>query len=445
MNITRFPAGVRALTGVVSLLLAAGAAHAATALGGDEKANADGSIPAWNGGLKDLQPGFARGKHHPDPFAAEKPILRIDKTNVGQHAERLSAGLEALIANYPNYYVNVYPSHRTAAFPQSVYDATKQNGGGGKCKMVGESAGVQGCAGPGFPFPEPTTGAQAIWNHKLKYKGLNAALYNIQTPVTASGAYTMVELREQFLNPYAKPGNTSDNINDIAFFFKQDVLSPARLAGQVLIVHESLNDDRTARQAWVYNPGQRRVRRAPNIAYDNPGTASDGLRTNDMYDMFNGAMNRYDWKLEGKQEMYVPYNSYKAKLARLKDLVKPNHLNPDLLRYELHRVWVVEATLKAGSRHINPRRTFFIDEDSWQILQVDHYDGTGKIWRYSEALPIQYYEVPLMWTGADIHYDLKSGRYLGMFLDNERTPRDFAGTSTPANYSPQGLRTSGVR
>jgi hypothetical protein len=163
--------------------------------------------------------------------------------------------------------------------------------------------------------------------------------------------------------------------------------------------------------------------------------------------MFNGAMDRFNWKLVGKQEMYVPYNSYKAHSGntKVKDLIRPNHLNPTLLRYELHRVWVVDATLKAGSRHINSRRTFYVDEDSWQILMVDHYDGQGKLWRYSEAASINYYEVPVFWATVETHHDLKSGRYISGLLDNEDKPFDFGFQSAPSDYTPQNLRNQGIR
>ena len=225
------------------------------------------------------------------------------------------------------------------------------------------------------------------------------------------------------------------------------VESPARLAGQVLLVHETLNQAKQPRQAWVYNPGQRRVRRAPNVAYDNPGTASDGLRTNDMTDMFNGALDRFDWKLVGKKEMYVPYNSYKAHSDKVDydDLIKPGHLNPNYLRYELHRVWVVDATLKPGKRHINARRTFYVDEDSWQILVIDHYDRRGNIWRYSEAPSITYYDVPLFWSTLETHHDMQSGRYIVTGLDNKEPMYDFGYQTTPEKFSPQALRTRGVR
>ena len=179
------------------------------------------------------------------------------------------------------------------------------------CKLIADGEGIQNCA-EGFPFPIPNNAYEAIWNHKLKYKGLSVRSFSNQAAATAGGAYTLIRLQEEILGLYYKPGNTSETINNTLLYFKQEVLGPARLAGGVLLVHETLNAKAAPRQAWVYNPGQRRVRRAPNVAYDNPGTASDGLRTNDMTDMFNGAMDRFSWTLVGKKEMYIPYNDYKA-------------------------------------------------------------------------------------------------------------------------------------
>ncbi|MEO6064503.1 MAG: DUF1329 domain-containing protein [Lysobacterales bacterium] len=415
-----------------------------TPMGGEKAGNADNSIPAWDGGITKPPPGYRAGAFHVDPFAADRSTLTITPANYKQHAERLSPGLQAMFARYGTFKMIVYPTRRSASFPARTYEYTKRNAT--SCKLVANGDGVENCA-EGVPFPVVNDGYEAIWNHKLKYKGVSVVSYSNQAPVTASGAFNLVKLREEVLGLYYKQGNTTENINNILLYFKQEVVSPARLAGQVLLVHETLNAKAAPRQAWVYNPGQRRVRRAPNVAYDNPGTAADGLRTNDMTDMFNGAMDRFDWKLVGKKEMYIPYNSYQAKAGgtKVRDLIRPGHLNPAKLRYELHRVWVVEAKLKPGKRHINSRRTFYLDEDSWQIVQIDHYDSQGAMWRYSEAAPINFYQVPTVWTTLETHHDIKSGRYITQLLDNEDKTRDFGHLSTPANYSPQALRTQGVR
>jgi hypothetical protein len=230
-------------------------------------------------------------------------------------------------------------------------------------------------------------------------------------------------------------------------YFFQEIESPARLAGNILLVHETLNQTELPRQAWIYNPGQRRVRRAPNVAYDNPGTGSDGLRTNDMTDMFNGAMDRFDWKIVEKREMLVPYNSYGAHAEGItnEEFVMPGHLNPALMRYEMHRVWVVDATLKDGVRHINARRTFYLDEDSYQIVLIDHYDGRGQLWRASECHTVNYYEVPTLWSTIEAHYDLQSGRYVAQGFDNTMNVNTFNVELNPGQFTPQALRTRGRR
>ena len=174
---------------------------------------------------------------------------------------------------------------------------------------------------------------------------------------------------------------TEEELDNVIIFFKEKTVAPARLAGRVLLVHETLDQEKENRKAWVYNPGQRRVRRAPNVAFDNPRSGSDGLMTSDQYDMYNGSPQRYNWELVGKREMYVPYNAYKVHSDKLKykDYIKPLHADPEYLRYELHRVWVVEATLKEGMRHQYKRRTFYIDEDSWQIVVGRYLRQPGRV------------------------------------------------------------------
>ena len=416
-----------------------------TPVGAETAGNKDGTIPAWTGGITKPPAGYRAGMFHPDPFAADKPLFAITPQNAKDYAAKLTPGQVAMFEKYKTFKMNIYPTRRSASFSQEVYNATKANAT--SAKLVANGEGVQG-ASLGFPFPIPQNGFEPVWNHKLKYKSTGGMRYANQVAPTATGAYTPIRIEEEFLGLYYRKGATTENINNILLYFFQEVVSPARLAGNVLLVHETLNASAAPRQAWIYNPGQRRVRRAPNVAYDNPGTATDGLRTNDMTDMFNGAMDRFEWKLVGKKEMFVPYNAYKAhsNTVKLKDLVRPGHLNPELLRYELHRVWVVDATLKKGMRHINSRRTFYLDEDSYQIVAIDHYDGRGRLWRYSEAPSINYYEVPTFWATVETHHDLQSGRYISGLLDNEeKNTVDFGFRTAPENFSPQSLRQRGIR
>ena len=416
-----------------------------TPMGSERAGNADGTIPEWTGGITTPPAGYKPGDHHPDPFPDDQPLFRITGANYEQYADQLSVGQKSTLAKYPDtYFMDVYPSRRSASFPEHIYAMTIKNGSTAKLAENGE--GVLEAA-EGFPFPFPENPYELMWNHKLKYKGIGGVRYNTQIAPTAEGKFTVTLIREEFLGLYYQRGVTVEDINNVLLYFFQAVESPARLAGNILLVHETLNQIELPRQAWVYNPGQRRVRRAPNVAYDNPGTASDGLRTNDMTDMFNGAMDRFDWTMLGKREMYIPYNSYGAHAEGITydEFIQPGHLNPDLMRYELHRVWVIEATLKEGMRHINAKRTYYLDEDSYQIVLIDHYDGRGQLWRASEAHSINYYDVPTIWSTIEAHYDLQSGRYVAQGFDNTTVVNTFYVEMQASQYTPQALRTRGRR
>jgi hypothetical protein len=415
-----------------------------TPLGAEKAGNAAGTIPAWDGGITKPPAGYVAGRHYVDPFAADKPLFTITGQNAGQYGANLTEGHKAMLKTYGTFKMHVYPTRRSASAPQRIYDATARNTT--RAKLVNNGNGVDGAVSAP-PFPMPKTGQEVIWNHLLRYRGDTAARWVMQATPTRGGQFTPVTFDEETMFVYSLPNMTAESIANRILLFKQTVTSPARLAGGILLVHETMDQVKKPRDAWLYNPGQRRVRRAPQVAYDNPGTASDNMRTTDQLDMFNGAPDRYDWKLVGKREMYVPYNSYKLQSASLKykDIITPLHLNPEHLRYELHRVWVVEATLKSGERHVYKKRVFYIDEDSWSALVVDQYDNRDQLWRVSEGHVINFYDVPTLWTAAESHTDLQAGRYLVMGLYNESRPHDFKLKRAEANFTADALRQEGVR
>jgi hypothetical protein len=299
-----------------------------------------------------------------------------------------------------------------------------------------------------IPFPIPKDGLEAIWNHITRYRGGSVKRLVAQATPQANGSYSLVYFQDEFTFRGALAGVDSSKESNVLFYFKQRVTAPSRLAGNVLLVHETLNQVKEPRLAWLYNAGQRRVRRAPQVSYDGPGTAADGLRTSDNFDLFNGAPDRYDWKLNGKKEIYIPYNSYRLDSPKLKyaDVIKAGHINQDLTRYELHRVWHVTATLKEGERHIYAKRDFFLDEDTWQAAQIDHYDGRGTLWRVAEAHAQYYYDKKVPWYSVETLYDLLSGRYLALGMKNEeKTSYVFDYPAKESDYTPAALRQSGVR
>jgi Protein of unknown function (DUF1329) len=420
-----------------------------TPLGGERAGNKAGTIPAWDGGLSSAAkagfPNYRSGTANPDPYANDKPLYTITRANMGQYAAVLTEGHKRLLQQYADYKLVVYPTHRSAAAPQRIYDATKRVAATAQLAPGGN--GVLN-AGEGIPFPIPKEGIEVFWNHVLRYRG-DAIGRNIgQAPVTASGDYTMVKFKDETMVAYSAPGAKSENLDNIIAYFIQETTSPARLAGEILLVHETLDQAKENRKAWIYNPGQRRVRRAPDVAYDNPGTNSDNLRTSDQFDIYNGSPQRYNWKLVGKREMLVPYNSYKlhSNTVKYNDILKKNHINQDLARYELHRVWVVDSTLKAGTSHLYKRRTLYVDEDSWQILAVDCYDSRDQLYRVQEGHVINYYDVPTLWTALELVMDLSNGRYLALGLDNEeQRSRDFSIKRSTADYQPSSLQRRGVR
>ena len=414
-----------------------------TPIGAERAGNEAGTIPAWTGGLTDLPAGYVEGEPLVDPFPDEQPLFTITAQNYQEYEDNLSPGQIALLKRYPDTFrMPVYKTHRTALYPEHLYEEFKQD-----ALTAATTDGGNGLANVDsyLPFPIPKSGIEVIWNHVLRFRGGSVKRTYTQIPVQSSGAFSPVVFEDQltFANYMAE---SPDNR---LFYYKQAIKAPARLEGDVLLVHENINQVKEPRAAWVYNAGQRRVRRAPDVAYDGPGTASDGLRTADDLDLYNGAPDRYDWKLLGKKELYVPYNAFRLldKSKKYKDVVLQGHLNPDYLRYELHRVWVVEATLKPGQRHIYARRTYYVDEDTWQISVGDLYDGRGEMWRVREAHNVLHYQVQVPWYAAETSHDLISGRHLPIGLDNEISGYQYHWDHkvSEREYTPAALRRAGRR
>ncbi|NQZ28512.1 MAG: DUF1329 domain-containing protein [Colwellia sp.] len=418
-----------------------------TPVGATRAANKDGSIPEWKGGITKAPAGYTVGDHHIDPFPNDKIQFTITASNVAEYKGLLTPGQIKLFETYPDTYkMNIYQTRRSASYPEHVYQAVRTNAS--RAELVKEGNGIQGAA-VGIPFPMPANGLEAIWNHTLRYRGESVTRSAGQAAPTASGNFTYIGLKETLLLPYSVKGASPEELENtnILFKFKQKVTEPARLAGTALLVHETMDQVKTPRQAWTYNTGQRRVRRAPNVAYDAPGTAADGLRTTDDFDMYNGAPNRYNWTLKGKQELLIPYNDYRLHSDELKyeDIIQPGHINPDLVRYEKHRVWVVEANLKENTRHIYKKRVFYIDEDSWQIAVTDIYDNRDELYRVAVAHAINYYDVPTLWSTLDVYHDLQSRRYIAIGLDNETKMYDFSTKLNERDFTPAALRREGRR
>jgi hypothetical protein len=441
--------------GGLLLVLAAGAAAAKTTtenaarlgqsltpIGAERAASKDGTIPEWIGGMTKLGPmfdGYKPGAYYPDPFPEDQPLYKITHANYKQYADKLPAGSANLLSRYADYSLSVYPTRRPALFPDAIYAATAKNAT--LATIVGDNGLTDSRLG--FPFPIPQNGAEVIWNHKVRYRGdsvvLNGALFVVDT----KGKFQRNEFMQQVEFAYGnvrKPGAVGDNM--ILKLLRKDV-SPPRLAGSMTLIHEKLDG---SRDAWQYNPGANRIRQAPIVAFDNPIAGADGLQNVDQADMFNGSMARYSWKLLGKKEMVIGYNAYRMVRPELKyaDIIRPRHLNPAHPRYELHRVWIVEATLKPGQGNVFKKRVMYVDEDSWTIAAVDLYDSRDVLWRYQEGFILPLVIDQAVVAAPSITYDLPSGRYVVNNLPNEQGfIAKFGQTFAPGFFTPQNLQKMG--
>ena len=419
-----------------------------TPLGAEMAGNADGSIPAWTGGLSTSAGAVDAKGFLADPFANEQPLFTITAANAAQYQDKLSAGQMAMFKRYADSYkIPVYPTHRSVALPDEIYAAAKRSAL--NTTTVDGGNGLQNFSDSRYyAFPIPKNGVEVVWNHITRYRGGNVRRWITQATPQTNGSYSLVKFEDEVAFPSDMPDIDPAKAANVLLYFKQRVTAPSRLAGNVLLVHETIDQVKEPRLAWIYNAGQRRVRRAPQVAYDGPGTASDGMRTADNFDLFSGAPDRYDWKLVGKKEMYIPYNSFKLDSPSLKydEVIKAGHINQDLTRYELHRVWEVEATLKSGERHIYAKRHLYFDEDSWQLALVDHYDGRGQLWRVAEGHAQNYYNHQVPSYTLEALYDIVAGRYLALGMKNEeKSAYAFGFEASGADYTPAALRSSGVR
>ncbi|MEH6345733.1 MAG: DUF1329 domain-containing protein [Bermanella sp.] len=413
-----------------------------TPMGAQVAANTTGSIPSYTGGLS----ADINADPFVDVFSQEKPLFTITAENVANYQDNLSDGQKALFKKYPDTYkMPIYKSHRTAAYPQETYAKAKKNAvttelvdGGTGLSQFDETV----------PFAIPQNGLEVIWNHVSRFRGGSVERNTAQVTVQRDGNFTPIKTRSNFTMPqYLQDGFDKNSDDNILFYYVSKVKSPARFTGNVFLVHETIDQIKQPRMAWTYNSGQRRVRRAPQVAYDAPAQASEGLKTTDQIDMFNGAPDRYDWNLVGKKEIYIPYNSYKLadKNVKYKDIVKAGHINQDYSRYELHRVWQVEATLKEDARHIYSKRTFYVDEDSWQIALADHYDNRNQLWRSAEGHSLQFVNANAPWYASITYYDLMSGRYAVELNNEERDAFKFRNKITRKSFTAAAIRRMGKR
>ncbi len=434
----------------------AGAQSDLTPIGATRAGNKEGTIPAWEGVDQPL-PGWSYGKVRGDfwKYKDEKPILVIDASNVDKYADNLTAGQINMLKTFKGYTMPVYPSHRNCGFPDQVVNNTKAEGG--KAKIAADGWSLENAILPGVPFPAPKSGIEAIWNHLIHYSGLAAdypAGFTYVSPAPGSDKGIRVGWNQLLVYPWGdKEGahDTKSNAGlEVGVYYTYN--TPAALAGQAIVQRYYFGADT---ETFYYFPGQRRVRRLPAYAYDAPLIGFENQYPADMSFIFIGNPDRFDWKLVGKKEIYVPYNNFKTAnfKANWDDMAKPGFVSADFRRYELHRVYEVIGTVKAGVRHSAPKKTVYLDEDTWNAVVGDDYDAQGKLWKSKETGVRPFWEVNSCNSAVQWNfYDFSSGRYvvdntvvgtgkdLRVFSDSSQDPR-----LKPSYFTAETLRANSER
>lgn len=418
-----------------------------TCVGAEKAGNKDGSIPEWSGKWLGTPPGVAfkgPGNPYPDPYASEKPLYTVTAQNMAQYADKLSDGQKAMLQKYPqSFKIPVYPSHRDFRLPERVCNATKENAT--TAEMVDGNLGIKAVRGT-VPFPIPKNGDELLLNLTYPPRVFQENAYYDQAVVYPNGNLAWGRNYYRILNPATDP-KTPKATEGVVAYANVKTLLPERNKGEVIVSYDTFNVKTGPRTAWQYNPGTRRVRQLPAFGFDMP-FGPGGFRTIDDDRLFNGSPERYNWKMVGKREMLVPYNAYRLDDTKLKyaDLLKPNHVNPDHTRYELHRVWVLEATLKEGFRHQYAKRVLYIDEDTWQAIMADNYDAHGQLWRVAMLNIAYFYDAQQFGARVALYHDLVSGAYMADRLINEAEKQPLygeAGGLTSDMFTPEFARSEG--
>jgi hypothetical protein len=416
-----------------------------TPFGAEKAGNKDGTIPAWTGGYTTPIPGDKPGGRRGDPFKDEKPLFSITSKNVDQYADKLTDGVKGLFKKYPDTYrIDVYKTHRTAAAPQWVYDNTFKNAT--KAKIVNN---VPHGAYGGIPFPIPKNGEEVMWNHILRWGGEAVKYVGNWYVISADGRAVLVSdtVDEQQFPYYYKDGNADafDKGDGNHWFVRITTVAPSIRKGEALLAHENVDANKLS--TWVYMTGQRRVRKLPNACCDAPTPAASGVMSFDEIYTWTGRLERFDWKLVGKKEIYVPYNNNKFIQPKTdEEVLGKHHYNPDHMRWELHRVWVVDASLKAGQRHQAPKSRYYCDEDTWICVLGDRWDANGQLWKTLWTQTVVTPDLPGLIVGGFGFNDLLAGTgFAGEVMASKSSQIAFQPRKAESFFSPDALAGDSLR
>ena len=448
--------------GVASLvtLMSVGSAYAAvtaeeakrlqgdlTPWGAERAGNADGSIPAWTGGWVVKGDPVKPGQHRPDVHPEDKVVVSISAKNMAEHKDRLTPNLMALMQKYPDFRIDVYPTRRTTAYPEWAYEQTALNAI--RTKLTNGGHAVEDVFG-GVPFPIPQSAMEVLWNATMRFTMPEFEYSMKNWAMTASGERILLSaLTQRYQSPIFDPNNTLENYKKGGRFFtmgRSEYTAPPVKNGEMQLIR--LPDDSLTykNDIWQYLAGQRRLRKAPNLNYDAPNPNTSGMANIDESYGLTGPFDRFDVKLVGKQELYIPANNNNLVRMGTDAVLQPKFPNPDNIRWERRRVWVLELKTKADQRNTVPHRVAYIDEDSWNFAVVDAFSADGTPWKVTYMLQYVMPEYPVTGWAGYFGINLQNGSYImeGDVLGSPK-PMNLAPVSPATYYTPEALAAAGVR
>lgn len=419
-----------------------------TCVGAEAAGNAEGTIPPYTGKWLGTPPGVEYtphvGQHPVDPYAGDKPKLVIDGQNWKNHTANLTVGQQAMFERYPNtFQIPVYQGRRDFRYPDKICEVMKKNAA--ESELIDNGFGFYGYKGAvPFPIPDTNEPMQVLANHNFPYRAYTYRTIRDVADVSSTGKISWGRQNNKGYNITNAPEEIGKPMEGVMAYGLTATVRPIRNKGSATVTSEPVNFARGNRLAWNYNPGTRRVRQLPEYGFDTPLAATSGKLTIDSDRLMNGSPERYDWHLLGKKEIYIPANTYKihASTVKYENLLKVGHANPDYMRYELRRVWVLEGRLKDGYRHKYGRRTLYIDEDTWHGVMSDFYDTRDELVQHAFINYYYAFDMSAWQAGSSFYHDLTTGGYVGynLFQEREKGPIINEGGFTKEMFTPAALR-----
>lgn len=421
-----------------------------TCTGAIKAGNKEGTIPAFTGKWKGAPPSVkhehASGEHPVDIYADEKPLFSITAENMEQYAEKLSPGQQAMLKKYAGTYrIPVYTGHRDFSYTDEVCALIKKNALESEVGEDGLSL-KKGYLGA-MNFPIPSNGLEMLWNNMLPTRAFTEHVLRDNANVLSNGSISYGRTENHNLDRTNDPAVFGQPVEGVMTYTSNTSVMPERDRGSVFITVEPTNFGKDKRMSWSYDPGTRRVRQVPEYGFDQPMVGTGGKMTLDSDRLFNGSPERYHWKLVGKKEMFIPANTLKLHQPTVKysELLTKNHPNPDFMRYELRRVWVLEGVLKDGYRHLYGKRVLFLDEDTNQAVATDLYDARGQLWQHALINTYYSYDINAWHAGVSFYHDLNAGSYLAynLFQERNKGPVLNKGDMKASQFTPESARNRG--